>query len=142
MHLIKQIGPKRKIKLITTLCTNLCQWEIIQPNSLSRLWSKIIETLNSKNWKKSLRMMNFKPFILIIITIARLTVINSKTLPNCKCTDFVNSSGQGNCQNSNITKSDEKLRCEGTFRVSRCKKRAHYFHDKEISKDKKSMWIA
>ena len=80
-------------------------------------------------------MMNFKPFILIIITIARLTVINSKTSPTCKCTDFVNSSGQGNCQNSNTPKSDDKL-CY-VMRPSNCPdlKNSSLYQDKQISRE-------
>ena len=79
--------------------------------------------------------MNFKPFILIIITIARLTVTNSKTLPTCTCTDFVNSSGQGNCQTSNTTKSDDKL-CY-VMRPSNCPdlKNSSLFQDKQISRE-------
>ena len=78
-------------------------------------------------------MANFKPCILIIITVARLTFINSKTIANCECIDFVNSSGQGNCQNSNTNKSEDRL-CY--VRVpSECPdvRNSSLFHDKQIS---------
>ena len=78
-------------------------------------------------------MVNFKPFILIIITVARLTFINSKTIANCECIDFVDSSGQGNCQNSNTNKSEDRL-CY--VRVpSECPdvQNSSLFHDKQIS---------
>ena len=78
-------------------------------------------------------MANFKPCVLIIITVARLTFINSKTIANCECIDFVNSSGQGNCQNSNTNKSEDRL-CY--VRVpSKCPdvRKSSLFHDKQIS---------
>ena len=78
-------------------------------------------------------MANFKPCILIIVTVARLTFINSENITNCECINFVNSSGQGNCQNSTTNKSEDRL-CY--VRVpSECPdvQNSSLFHDKQIS---------
>ena len=82
---------------------------------------------------KQLGMAIFKPCILIIITVARLTFINSNLITNCECIDFVNSSGQGNCQNSNTNKSEDKL-CYVRI-PSECPdvQNSSLFHDKQIS---------
>ena len=78
-------------------------------------------------------MANFKPCILIIITVARLTFINSKTIANCECIDFVNSYGQGNCQNLNTNKSEDRL-CYVRL-PSKCPdiQNSSLFHDKQVS---------
>ena len=78
-------------------------------------------------------MAKFKPCILIIITVARLTFINSKTIANCECINFLNSYGQGNCKNLSTNKSDDRL-CY--VRVpSECSdvQNSSLFHDKQIS---------
>ena len=78
-------------------------------------------------------MTKFKPCIFIIITVARLTFINSETISNCECINFVNSYGQGNCKNLSTNKSDDRL-CY--VRVpSECSdvQNSSLFHDKQIS---------
>ena len=80
-------------------------------------------------------MTRFKPCIFIIITVARLTFINSETISNCECINFVNSYGQGNCKNLNTNKSEDRL-CY--VRVpSECPdvRNSSLFHDKQISRE-------
>ena len=78
-------------------------------------------------------MTKFNPCIFIIITVARLTFINSETISNCECINFVNSYGQGNCKNLSTNKSEDRL-CY--VRVpSECSdvENSSLFHDKQIS---------
>ena len=87
----------------------------------------------SNKWSKQLGKVNIKHYILIIITVARMTFINSKIITNCECIDFVNSSGQGNCQNSNTNKSEGRL-CYVRI-PSECPdvRNSSLFHDEQIS---------
>ena len=78
-------------------------------------------------------MTKFKPCIFKIITVARLAFLNSETISNSECINFVNSYGQGNCKILRTNESDDRL-CY--VRVpSECSdvQNSSLFHDKQIS---------
>ena len=78
-------------------------------------------------------MANLKLFTLLV-TLINLTFIDSKTLPNCECIDFINAFGQGNCQKSNITKSDTNLCYVRVPSLCPDVKNSSLFFDKQISR--------
>ena len=82
--------------------------ESIQPYCLFELVAPIINFTSQNNWSKSISMVHSTFFALLTITITILS-FTKKIVPNCECTDFVNFFRQGNCQTSNIDKSDDKL---------------------------------
>ena len=51
-------------------------------------------------------MARLNLFSTLIIVFACFSIIYSKNVPNCECSNLINYSGQGNCQNpkSNLTK--------------------------------------
>ena len=78
-------------------------------------------------------MANLKLFTLLV-TLINLTFIDSKTLPNCECIDFINAFGQGNCQKSSTTKSDTNLCFVRVSSLCPDVKNSSLFFDKQISR--------